>query len=266
MTADEIDNLLTLYGHNTHSISCYELQCEKCNSMLEQKLICPNPECDFNLKVPIPSHKDIIEWIYAYTESGLPTIIGVNDSSLLPWRDEESGEKHAIVSIGHSLSTKNRLGELIVHDITSLPYQVLNVGKKGTKNIKNIEDAIAPVPPLVGVNYINAKISLKSMYLEEEIKTRPILLESSRAKQLLLDKIERKYLINYSKPHKDLNKSHLPRFVWFFELKGEDNSYYGDVLVNAESNEPNIIAFNQPYKNIYMYRDTNWKSQMKKYE
>jgi hypothetical protein len=264
MTAGEIDKLLSLYGYNNHNISHYEPQCENCRSILEQKLICP--ECDFDIKIPIPQHKDIIEWIYAYTESGLPTIIGVNDSSLLPWRKEKSGEKHAIVSIGHSLSTKNRLKELIVHDITSLPYQVLDVGEKGKRNIKNIEDAIAPVPSLVGVDYLSAKLSLQNMYLEEEIKTRPILLEASRAKQLLLGKIERKYLVNYSKPHKDLNKSHLPRFVWFFELKGEDNSYYGDVLVNAEKNEPNIIALNQPYKNTYMYRDMNWKMYVKKYK
>ncbi|MFH0897653.1 MAG: hypothetical protein V1850_06380 [Candidatus Bathyarchaeota archaeon] len=61
--------------------------------------------------------------LYAYVESGLPVILGV-DTAMLPWWIPGNHGYHSIVAIGHTMSN-NEIDGFIFHDESRLPYQVL---------------------------------------------------------------------------------------------------------------------------------------------
>jgi len=250
MSSIEISSILEAFGYNVHNCFSYPVQCPKCDEEF----------------YPFPESTPSLESAYAYIESGIPTILTFSDSSVLPWRKNEDGEPHAIVAIGHTLNEENEVDGLIVHDETSLPYQVLPSEIKGTRLDDLISDIIAPTPLMAGVPYGEAKIFLEeipnaiSNISEGNIKIRPILVESVTAKMLFTGQIPRAHLIDYRivADKGEMDDAHLSRYVWFFELKYNDNKYYGDILVNGERTDPPILAFNLPEENKYLYRDEAW--------
>ena len=63
--------------------------------------------------------------LYAYVESGLPVIVGVDTRDLAWWNGAREHGYHSIVAIGHSMKD-NMTDGFIFHDESALPYQMLN--------------------------------------------------------------------------------------------------------------------------------------------
>ena len=66
---------------------------------------------------------EMIMQLYAYVESRLPVIIGVDVANITWWKTLRHGY-HSMVVIGHTLKD-NKVDGFIVHDESSLPYQVM---------------------------------------------------------------------------------------------------------------------------------------------
>jgi len=63
--------------------------------------------------------------LYAYIESKLPVIIGVDVADLKWWNTRGRHCYHSLVVIGHTMSN-NKVDGFIVHDESALPYQVMS--------------------------------------------------------------------------------------------------------------------------------------------
>ena len=63
--------------------------------------------------------------LYAYVESNLPVIVGVDTRDLSWWAGAtEPGGYHSLVAIGHTME-ENKVDGFIVHDESALPYATL---------------------------------------------------------------------------------------------------------------------------------------------
>ncbi|MDD3622715.1 MAG: hypothetical protein PHQ81_09950 [Methanofollis sp.] len=100
---DEIKQAIEDKGYGVHELGhCECIRCKECGA-----------EFSLNPRLKSPD----LENIYEYVESGIPVILGINDTSDLPWwPDETQGDAHAIVAIGHTISDDNGIDGLIVHD------------------------------------------------------------------------------------------------------------------------------------------------------
>lgn len=152
------------------------------------------------------TEKEMEGILYAYVESGLPVILGV-DANKLEWWDKSTKSKsvrgHAIICIGHTMK-KGKIDGYIFHDQSVLPYQTLSTkkllkawkvprGEKYSLFGKHIMQAIVGVPPNVTVRYeiaqIAASMVVKILKPRKELKKiiglRPILRSAARVEALL---------------------------------------------------------------------------------
>jgi len=91
--------------------------------------------------------------LYAYIESGLPVIIGV-DVGDLPWWNGHPPGYHSIVAIGHTMNA-GKVDGYLFHDESTLPYQRLTLAEltNAWHNHQNraLRQAVVAVPPSVVV-------------------------------------------------------------------------------------------------------------------
>jgi hypothetical protein len=94
--------------------------------------------------------------LYAYVESGLPVILGV-DTAKLDWWDHYIHSYHSIVAIGHTMQD-NKIDGFIFHDESRLPYQTLKKDdlleawcKNGEEN--HVREMLVAVPPEVNLPF-----------------------------------------------------------------------------------------------------------------
>jgi len=204
------------------------------------------------------------ENIYAYIESGIPVILGVERAGDLPWWDDTINEGHALVRIGHTLSNNGDVTGFIVHDVSKYPYQVL---KEPLENGKSIEDiiveAIVPLYHEIVINYPTAKeLAMEMIDFENGQSYRPQLVEANKIKKWLAEGEQREHFLGYSideKVKECFSKAYISRYAWLFEIKVESGNgtrkYVGDIIISAE--EPRVLGFNFPLERMCGYIDEN---------
>lgn len=100
--------------------------------------------------------------LYAYIESGLPVILGVDTADVKWWKTTKH-TYHSIVAIGHTMKD-NKVDGFIMHDESSLPYQVMTKRqllsawhKKNQKLPESfIRESLVAVPPEVSLPFHEA--------------------------------------------------------------------------------------------------------------
>jgi len=136
------------------------------------------------------SFDELYNIIYAYVESGLPVILGVDVSKLEWWDDHEPGF-HTIVLIGHTMNKESgEIDGFILHDQTKFPYieikkddlekawDTTDQYKKemGYSEDTTIQKAVVGVPPAVKAAYeeiiLTHHIVLNDLYLKGNIDKR----------------------------------------------------------------------------------------------
>lgn len=240
--------------------------CPECNKPLNSIIhtVCTNCGAEYPFVISL---EPTIENIYAYVESGIPVILGVEKARYLPWWNG-GDERHALVAIGHTLSEDGTVDGLIVHDVSTYPYKVLQEPLKNNKTLEEvIIEAIAPTYREITISYPIAKklaLELADLLfdLEEGETYRPQLVESNQIKRWLAEGIRREHFDEYSidtKAKEAFAKAYMDRYVWLFEIKQEmgDGSrmYKGDILISATM--PRVIGFNIPDLGICECIDEN---------
>jgi len=233
-------------------------KCPQCNEQM------PNIKCIKCGKEVSLSLKPTKENIYAYIESGIPVLLGIERVGDLPWWDENDEGAHALVGIGHTLSEKGMVDGLIVHDVSTYPYMILREPLINGKKLEDvIVEAIIPVYHEIIVHYPWAReLALELMDLKKGQSYRPQLIEANKIKKWLAEGEQREHFIEYSineKVKDDFSKAHMDRYVWLFEIKHElgngTRNYVGDIIISAE--RPEVLGFNLPLKRKYGYVDEN---------
>jgi len=262
LTVDEIANILEGEGYNIFRYSrTHKIQCTNCGN---------------RLSIPSVSGEPTIENIYAYVESGLPVLLGIERAKLLEWWDGKGDEPHALVAIGHTLSENDKVDGLIVHDVSKYPYQVLTDPHNGKPLEEIINEAVVPVPREVTIRYQQAKkmifglLELLKVELEEGEEYRPMLVEADKIKRWLGEGVQRDHFEDYRIPQEvqeDFSRAFLDRYVWLFEIKKNlgngRREYKGDILYSGTYER--ILGFNLPDLNIYGFIDGNNEFQTKEY-
>lgn len=103
--------------------------------------------------------------LYAYIESRLPVILGV-DTKYVPWWSSQEYGYHSIVAIGHTMDDNGKPDGFIFHDESSFPYQDIKIDAlmdawhtawKGNKKPKKPKrEMIVAVPPEVSLPFNKA--------------------------------------------------------------------------------------------------------------
>lgn len=185
------------------------------------------------------SFDEMYNIIYAYVESGLPVILGV-DVSKLPWWDNHPPGYHTIVLIGHTINKKSgEIDGFILHDETKYPY--LEIKKDELKKAWDIPDeykklmgipkgvairkAVVGAPPSVKAGYEDtfSHMILDQLYSEgyinkKECPIRPMLLNRMQFfgefefSWKLDDPSFERFL------RKRIEKVPFPSFVWSLQL------------------------------------------------
>lgn len=244
-------------------------KCPKCQKIV-LNLICEHCRTPINDR---PNSQPSIENIYAYVESGIPVILGVQNTKWLSWW-EDGDVPHALVAIGHTMTEDGGIDGLIVHDESRYPYQVLKEPLKEGKRLEDIIiNAVVPIPREVIVDYELAKQMAISVMVENKIKPndifRPFLTDPHHAKKLLGEKIQRIHLEEFNYPDlvkKDFLESYMDRFVWLFEIsriKNEKRHYLGDVVISAT--KPELLAYNFLESKLYMFKNKKREISVKSY-
>lgn len=197
--------------------------------------------------------------IYAYVESGLPVIIGI-DVSKVSWWDGHPPGYHSIVLIGHTIDEKTgKIDGFIAHDESRFPYVVLGEKEllkawdipektkraQGLDPKKPIRMATVGVPPVIGVGYedvIKWSLMLGDLYErkiidKKQFPIRPILMPLNGFRyffdNLKFDDNEFEKLVR-----EKFQKIRLPGWMWLLMLhKSEkerlENRMEGVILVNG---------------------------------
>ena len=76
-----------------------------------------------NKEPPQLTDDQMLMELYAYVESRLPVIVGVDVADLQWWNTNTHGY-HSIVAIGHTME-KNKINGFVFHDESALPYQMM---------------------------------------------------------------------------------------------------------------------------------------------
>ncbi len=282
-TPEELKNILEYEGFNTFRY--HRQHCKKCKHPIT-KLICDNcgkEEPLYHINVE-PSLRNI----YAYVESGLPVIIGIEDAYSLPWwkdkptREDTNQNKHALVVIGHTM-TKEGVNGLIVHDVSTYPYQILTKSKDGGPLEDIIFEAISITPRDIVVSYEVVDALFEAIFeegaftLDKDVTYRAFLVESDSVIKWLVEGKERKHFESYNIPEKvknDFKGAHWDKYMWLFEMKKEiplsnKYEYVGDVLFNATRTptpkDDIIRAWNLPQQGEYLFYDTELNLHHKNY-
>jgi hypothetical protein len=184
--------------------------------------------------------EEMFNIVYAYVESGLPVIIGVDVSKLSWWHNSQG--YHAIILIGHTIDKRTgKIDGFLVHDESAYPY--LEIKREELLNAWDITEddkkllpeqlreakhrlAVIGTPPNVMVGYESALQQLpflNILYQRGMIKTRDFALWPklvSRSEVELLFNV----FTNFKEPKfrkfalERLDKAKLSRYMWMLRL------------------------------------------------
>ncbi|KXB07763.1 hypothetical protein AKJ51_00180 [candidate division MSBL1 archaeon SCGC-AAA382A20] len=142
------------------------------------------------------SDEEMIDIIYAYIESELPVILGI-DVSELDWWGEVEEDYHAIVLIGHTMDeSTGKIDGFILHDESKYPYLTIDIenllrawdipDKAKDSPEVNHRVAVVGTPPAIKFGYeaaLDHQTQLEILYEQGKIETNefnlwPILIPS----------------------------------------------------------------------------------------
>jgi hypothetical protein len=111
--------------------------------------------------------------LYAYIESRLPVILGV-DTKYLPWWSSPEYGYHSIVAVGHTMDDNGKPDGFVFHDESCLPYQEIKIDKlmdawhtawKGTRKPKKPKrEMMVAVPPEVSLPFNKAHPQFEQIF------------------------------------------------------------------------------------------------------
>ncbi len=179
------------------------------------------------------SDKQMLNELYAYVESSLPVIIGVDTNDLSWWVDSSQQGYHVIVAIGHTMSGNNEIDGFVFHDESALPYITLpndkilkawhaprqNLPYEYQKLASPVREMIVAVPPEVSLPYHRAFQQFKqwlAVFIERglvDFDFNDNLEYRSFLSVIDSDDIEQIPIKSLSKALNDLKQ--LPEFLWF---------------------------------------------------
>ncbi|MGA2522942.1 MAG: hypothetical protein ABSF65_02170 [Candidatus Bathyarchaeia archaeon] len=179
------------------------------------------------------SDEQMVMQLYAYVESKLPVILGV-DVANLNWWHTTKHSYHSIVGIGHTM-TGNKVDGFIIHDESSLPYQtmteheLLQAWHKPPlrKNSKPIRELLVAVPPEVSIpfhkvyhGFHETLRTLRDSYglIEGDV-------ESYQARPMLIEPSQLFYETRSICLLRALREAGMPKYVWavYFFPEGESS-------------------------------------------
>jgi hypothetical protein len=188
------------------------------------------------------SDRQMLNELYAYVESYLPVIIGVDTRDLSWWANSSQQGYHVIVAIGHTMSDNNEIDGFVFHDESALPYitltnnQLLQAWHAPTENLPSeyqhitapVREMIVAVPPEVTLTYNRAFQQFKqwlSIFIERglvDFDFNDNLEYRSFLEPILLKDIDKLPLKSLSKSLKELKN--LPEFFWFIFIFNKNDS------------------------------------------
>ena len=175
---------------------------------------------------PYLSDEQMLMELYAYIESGLPVILGV-DTGDLPWWLRTRNEFHSIVAIGYTKEGNETTG-FVFHDESAYPYKVLTTDqllstwhhKNQTAPNRFTRELLVAVPPQVSLQFTEAYQQFEEML--SELRNREIISERTDGfhfRPMLTTSMDvffetgRNALFFLA-----LREAHFPRHVWVFHL------------------------------------------------
>jgi hypothetical protein len=197
--------------------------------------------------------------LYAYIESHLPVILGVDANKLEWWKERKKSKEsfHAILCIGHTMKN-DKINGYIFHDESAYPYQKLTtagllkawrVPENYSLMKKPIRYAVVGVPPNVTVNYEIARVaaSLLVRILESGRKLKNIF----GLRPILLSKEQMVAILEKNKLKEIESIMKLPNWSWVFmiltkstqRLSGE---CYGFFIFDATTLIPHKVGKSEP--------------------
>lgn len=182
-----------------------------------------------NKERPYLTDPEMLTELYAYVESCLPVIIGVDIADLEWWETNRHGY-HSIVAIGHTMEG-NQVNGFIFHDESVLPYQVMKNDalldawhKPGHREARNyVREMLVAVPPEVSLPFHETYHQFEQILLTlrekqiisetaESLIIRPMLEHSA----MLFFKTRNRLL------YRALRESNFPSYVWVFYVFDAD--------------------------------------------
>lgn len=212
-------------------------------------------------KTPL-GDEELMNTIYAYVESGLPVIVGV-DVSKLEWWDNHPHGYHALVLIGHTMDKKGNITGFILHDESMFPYLTITKEKllqawrvANEEEIKR--EAVMTVPSMVLIPFETAHSIVSGTItelMELEIPSvryqmRPLLLHESELEEILPNFFKGnllKQLIDYGLKE----FGNLPDYMWVFFLHSTgthrlEEKADGIIFINATTSpQPILLSTSQ---------------------
>ena len=116
------------------------------------------------------NEEGLINLIYAYVESGLPVLLGV-DVNKLSWWGGHKPDNHALVIIGHQMDNSGKISGFILHDESMYPYLTITknellVAWRAANEEEIIREAVVTTPPEVLVPFETANNVTKALVAE----------------------------------------------------------------------------------------------------
>ncbi len=166
--------------------------------------------------------------LYAYVESNLPVIIGVDTNDLEWWAGAREQGYHSIVAIGHTMN-KNDIDKFIFHDESAFPYLTLNIEdllkawhipRKFEYTDLTVRELLVAVPAEVSVAFHRVYQQFSGWLLALIAKG---LIKPSDVKNIEIRPYLNSILPLFLEPHesvimaiRELNAP--PRYLWYIEL------------------------------------------------
>lgn len=117
-----------------------------------------------NKEQPVLNDNQMLLELYAYVESKLPVIVGVDVADLQWWESARHGY-HSIVAIGHTMEN-NKIDGFIFHDESAFPYQLMKNDellnawhvpvRSNTDPSNYVREMLVAVPPEVSLAFHEA--------------------------------------------------------------------------------------------------------------
>jgi hypothetical protein len=199
--------------------------------------------------------------LYAYVESRLPVILGVDANKLPWWEDPREGETpryHSIVCIGHTMK-RGKVDGYIFHDESILPYQKLSseelfeawkvpkekIRESGIVTLdldEPIMQAVVGVPPSVTIPYEIAE--LVAMAITDSLQDQrliPRTIAGLRPSLVTRDALETLFEGNPALLSAR-QKINLPSWIWIFGISSTRRQRMrgggvGLIVLDARKNE-----------------------------
>lgn len=185
---------------------------------------------------PYLTDSEMLMELYAYVESSLPVVIGVDIGDVKWWETSRHGY-HSIVAIGHTME-QNKIDGFIFHDESTLPYQKMtkrelldawHVPPNDSQSSRTpFREMLVAVPPEVTLPF--HKVYPQFETILRESNQRGITTET--AERLVVRPMLRQVAVFFLETIEDVRvrkmalrafkESNFPNYLWVFYLYGVD--------------------------------------------